>query len=108
MSNAIIAYKEMVPPRPSKSKWEHQLRWLIAVMDDDDSSIQFVASCLSHCIKNDGLTQRQAQACQRILDRVSDMWMRSVLDCQACSVNDLINWDEPENDLGTLSPKGSC
>src|SRR5258708_3892997 len=62
-------------PRPARSAiWADHLRWAVAVMDGDDSDLAFVASLLSHAVRHDGLSPRQAKYARRILDRLIAAW----------------------------------
>ena len=85
--NQVFKYGGTVPPPDNSSKettpWVEVLRWLICVMNDDDKSIGFVSGCLSQCVKNNGLTPRQAAGCQKVWDRVLDDYHHLQLDCQA-------------------------
>ena len=47
------------------------MRWLIAVMDDDDPDLEFVAGLYSYCLKQNGLTDRQGKYASKIFARVS-------------------------------------
>lgn len=70
-------------PEPPKSKaWACHLRWMVAVMDADDSSLHFIASCLSHCVKNGGLSEKQERAVTKCLDRIMSAYNAEILECQ--------------------------
>jgi hypothetical protein len=71
-------------PPPPGSAWVDALRWLVCVMDSDDrGSLAFVASCLAWALNHDGtLTERQARACQKVLQRVTRAWHAGILDVQ--------------------------
>lgn len=75
---------EQVPPPPygGNVSWACALRWCVAVMDHDDKGLSFVASCLSYAVKSGGLSIRQQQACDKILNRVVDQYQIEKLDCQ--------------------------
>ncbi|WP_456389016.1 hypothetical protein [Profundibacter sp.] len=51
-------------------------------MNDEDPSLQFIASVLAHCIKNGGISTRQQDSANRVMDRVVAAWMDGNLDCQ--------------------------
>lgn len=52
-------------------------------MDGDDQYLAFVASCLAWAIEHDGtLTEKQAAACQRVLEHVAKAWEHGTLACQ--------------------------
>lgn len=59
------------PPYGSKS-WADWLRWLIVVMNPDDPQLHFAASLLSHSLKTGGLSEKQAAAANRTIQRVHD------------------------------------
>lgn len=71
-----------VPEPPESPLWVDLLRWVVCVMDPDDRRIGFVAGCLSHACQHDGLSARQASACQAILNSVMKAWADGVLVCQ--------------------------
>ena len=72
------------PPSPPGCAWITALRWLLTVMDGRErASLAFVAACLSYALKHDGcLTERQAHACQKVLERVTRAWQSGVLEVQ--------------------------
>jgi hypothetical protein len=71
------------PDPPESTLWADLLRWMVCVMDPDDTRLAFVAGCLSHAMRNDnGLSGKQATACQAILDRLCTDWAEGVLVCQ--------------------------
>ena len=70
------------PDPPESTLWADLLRWMVCVMDPDDTRLAFVSSCLSHACKAGGLTERQARACQKMLDDVWQAWADGVLICQ--------------------------
>lgn len=78
-----IIKPHQVPDPPESRKWVEALRWLITVMDDDDSSLAFVSGVLSYGLKNDNMiTQPQAEAAQDVLNRVCRDHRAGRLDCQ--------------------------
>lgn len=71
------------PDRPESTLWIDQLRWLICVIDPDDTSLAFIASVFGQALKNAGnLSKRQSDACQKILNRVARAHDEGRLDCQ--------------------------
>ncbi len=72
-----------VPAPPVSNYWVDHIRWCIAVMDSGDRSLDFIASCLSHAIRYDGLTDKQARAVQRVVDRLVLAHHDGRLECQA-------------------------
>lgn len=72
-----------VPRPPDSDLWADNLRWMVMVMDCDDPYLSFVAGCLSQALKMEGLTRKQATACERIKARVVAAWQKSALDCQS-------------------------
>lgn len=72
-----------VPDPPASRRWVEALRWLVAVMDDEDPSLAFVSGVLSYALQNDNLiTQPQSDAAQDVLNRVCRDHMAGRLDCQ--------------------------
>lgn len=102
MSNAV--FKDgMIPDFPDPGRWSGLLRWMIAVMDDDDKALPFIASCLSHCLKNGGLSERQEASCYKVAMRLRDRWHAMTLDCQVEDAEDV-----QTSDLSGTVPMGSC
>ena len=75
-------YAHQVPCCPDAPTWFDCLRWLVVVMNPDDRSLLFVASCLSHAIKNNGLTEKQGDACAKVFERVCRDFNAGLLLCQ--------------------------
>lgn len=67
-------------------------------MDDDDTSMAFIASCLSFYVKNGVLSDRQHVACVKIVDRLRQRWLNGTLDAEQVS-------DDVFEDFET---RGSC
>jgi len=67
------------PPIPSSTAWVDVLHWCVRVMDVDDPDLGFAASILSHAIKFDGLSEKQARYAQRIFDRLATLYHRQQL-----------------------------
>ena len=71
-----------VPEPPESDAWLCHLRWMVTVMDPSDRSFHFVASCLAHCAKSGGLTDKQARAIQKCEDRIMQAYKAEILECQ--------------------------
>lgn len=82
MNPRFVLFCDEVPEPPKSNLWVDLLRWMICVMDPDDKRLAFVAGCLSHGLRNDGLSDKQAAACQAILDTICKAWAEGVLVCQ--------------------------
>jgi hypothetical protein len=78
---ALLSYQVPSPPEKSR-EWSDVLRWMICVMDPADTRLSFIAGCLSHALKNGGLTKAQADACNKIYARVIGDFGRGILVCQ--------------------------
>ena len=89
---------DQVPDPPDGGKWMDVLRWCICVMDPKDTRLSFIAGCLSYALVNDGLTQKQAAACQSILDRLIDDFGRGILVCQNTEARDDYDAFPPVNE----------
>ena len=94
-----------VPDPPSSQVWADHLRWLVAVMDHDDSDLAFIASLLSHALKFEGLTEKQAAPANKILARVRRMWREDRLSVQQPSNEDS---GEASESLADLPPAGEA
>lgn len=79
--SCVFECPSQIPTRPSDERWAAQLRWALAVMDDDDKSMAFIASCFSNLLKYGGLTEKQAAACSRVILRIDTDFHEGVLDC---------------------------
>lgn len=62
------------------------MKWMITVMDRDDTSLHFVSSVFSNFLKYNGLTEKQADGIERIYVRVSEQFERGVLNVQTGGV----------------------
>lgn len=63
--------RHQVPQPPIVStSWFDWLRWLVVVMNPDDPQFHFIASLLSHAARYGALTENQAGAANRAIDRV--------------------------------------
>ena len=71
-----------VPDFPDEKLWTEELHWLVCVMNRDDPAFNFIASLFSYALANEGLTERQAKAANKILARVQVDWLAGALDCQ--------------------------
>lgn len=63
--------------------WPSLLRWLLAVLDEDDTRISFISGCLSFVTRqgSDGLSERQMVGCKKIFDNVCQDFDTYQLDC---------------------------
>ena len=64
-----------VPERPTGKLWSCHLRWCLIAMREGDRDMAFIASLLSHALKNGGLTPKQAAYAQKAIDRVYNQWL---------------------------------
>ena len=80
--DVIFQDPSQVPEAPYGKFYFDRLRWMVAVMDDDDELLGFIASVLSYCIKNNGLSVKQGKAVDRIYQRVLEHHAAGYLDCQ--------------------------
>lgn len=72
--------------------WINTIKWMIAVMDDDDPYLEFMASVLSQAIKFDGITPKQEAACARNLTRIKELYEHGRLK--------ILGWNEPAKAKG--------
>lgn len=73
---------DQVPDFPGDSDvWADHLRWMVMVMDEDDTALPFVASAYAYLLKNGRITQKQAEALDRIERRVYEGWCADELQC---------------------------
>ena len=87
----LFKHWEQVPdPAELGDDWDINIRWLIAVMDDDrHRSLAFAAGCLDYFYANNGrLTDKQCNALQRIFDKVYKQYQHGLLQCQAAPVDE--------------------
>lgn len=70
------------------------MKWMVAVMDDDDKSLHFVAGVLSNCCKYGGVTERQAAAVEKTYDRILTAFHSGALAIQGGRVD---TGDAPSN-----------
>ena len=79
----MIGYHlETVPQPPSNGMWLDKLRWLCAVMDNDDPDLAFACGLLENCLKFDGLTERQARYAGKISKRIEAHFDAGILAAQ--------------------------
>lgn len=83
MNNSFSLKLYEVPVPPESKDWVDHLRWMICVMDYDDTSLPFVAGLLAHCYQNGALSHKQDMVARKIINRVRDMYFTGVLYCQA-------------------------
>ncbi len=62
------------------------MKWMIAVMDRDDTSLHFVSSVLSGFLKHNGITEKQAAGVEKIYVRILAEFERGVLYIQTGEV----------------------
>ena len=74
--------EDQVPEPPNSTSWADSLRWMLIVMDPDDTRMSFIASCFSQCLQNGFLTQKQHKVCLRMLYSIRDDYLRGILLCQ--------------------------
>lgn len=110
MSNAFTycLYSDEVPEPAEGLLWFNTLRWLMAVMNNDDTSLGFAAGCLSYLAREGGLTDRQAQACKKIKKRVLYDYQAGVLDCQLNEPNPCDTHCETDVGLEEMEPEGEA
>ena len=76
-------YDEIPAPLDGEFSWIDGLRWMLAVCDDDDRTMGFLAGLLANaCDHGGGLTEKQVAAARRILSNFLDRHSRDALDCQ--------------------------
>lgn len=80
------------------------MKWMIAVMDNDDSSLHFIASVLSHCCKYGGITERQADAVEGVYSRLLNAFETGALNIQGGCVG----ISEGPANVVTLRPRGAA
>lgn len=71
-------------PRSIPDDWASALRWMLAVMDEGDTSMSFIAGCLSYVTKPSGdgqLTDRQERGCAKVFKRLMADYDTFQLDC---------------------------
>lgn len=54
--------------------WIKSLKWMIAVMDEDDSFLELIVGILAQAIKFDGLSPKQEAICVKTLARLKDSY----------------------------------
>lgn len=74
---------ERVPQPPCNGVWRDVLRWMICVMDGDDPDLAFTASLYAHCLKYQGLTERQGKYAIKIFNRMQAHFDAGTLESQA-------------------------
>ena len=97
-------------PEPSESnQWVDTLRWLICVMDNDDTSLGFIAGIFAHALKNEGyLTEKQSKIGNKIYRRVHRAYMEEILECQNTSDPSLQSEFSAEDKLLHMKAKGEA
>lgn len=80
--NAFTLSRHQVPQPPIMSdSWADLLRWLVVVMNPDDPQLPFAASLLADTLKKGVLTERQADAADRLMIRILDAYVNGDLLC---------------------------
>lgn len=80
-----IALFDLSPPSSDADAGD-VMKWMVSVMDRDDKALHFVASVLSHFLKNGGLSEKQAAALEKRYAIVLDQFDRGVLHIQTGGV----------------------
>ena len=86
--------QDQIPDYPTDKAWTSILRWLVCVMDHHDTRLGFISGCLSYAIKNEGLTPKQAEACNHILEAIRSDFMAGILVCQNTAAPSPINTEK--------------
>lgn len=68
------------PPYGSKS-WFDWLRWMVTVMNPDDPQFHFIASLLASAARYGKLTEKQAAAANRAIERIAAAYEADDLLC---------------------------
>ena len=76
---------EMLCAPPEGVDWFSRLRWLLRVMNDEDTSLRFTSSVLAYGMKNSELTPSQLSKVDAIYRRVLADYEDEVLDYQSLS-----------------------
>ena len=84
MTNAPALF-DLSPPADEADAGDI-MKWMIAVMDRDDTSLHFVSSVLSGFLKYNGITAKQAAGVEKIYTRVLDQFERGILHIQTGEV----------------------
>ncbi|MDB6178985.1 hypothetical protein PAF17_15950 [Paracoccus sp. Z330] len=95
MSEHFTLERHQVPEPPHESAlWPDWLRWLVVVMNPDDPQLHFAASLLSHALKTGSLSQKQAAAGNRMLNRVFASFQEGDLLCLKtdCAGGDVVSF----------------
>ena len=104
----FILRPEQVPEPPQSGQYRDWLRWCVAVMDDDDSQLDFAASMFSQAIPRGGLTTKQAKWADKIISLVLRTHEQGLLDCQQPrgDLPECRGSDKP--DLRVVDPEGTA
>lgn len=106
--NPFSLRPEQVPDPPHSSLYRDWLRWCVAVMDDDDSQLDFAASMLSQAIPRGGLTTKQAKWADKIIDLVFRAYEQGRLDCQQPTLEASERHGTARPDLRVVKPEGAA
>ena len=74
MTSGYCLSTSQIPGFPSGGRWTDILRWCVAVMDEGDDDLAFMASLLSHSVRFGGLTAKQVRYAKEIVERVHQQW----------------------------------
>jgi hypothetical protein len=75
----------VVPAFPAEATVQTACRWLLAVMDGNDSSRRFVASVMIYEIDRGYLTEKQMAALRGIAEKIIKKWAEGVLEAQGAT-----------------------
>ena len=91
MSAQFNLSRHQVPEPPYGSKeWFDWLRWMVVVMNPDDPQFHFVASLLSSAARYGSLTQKQAAAGNRAVERITAAYEAGDLRCMKSGTSDVV------------------
>ena len=73
----------ILPPDELNDTYFDQLRWMLSVVDENDTCISFLSGCLSYLTKPGAgrLTERQCQGINKVFARVRADFYSGQLDC---------------------------
>lgn len=74
--------QHQVPEPPEGGRWDDHLRWLLMVMNPEDPQLHFAASILSHALRYGQISEKQAEAALRMLERIMLAYREGELRCQ--------------------------
>lgn len=78
-----VLFPQNNPPMiPAESRVDEACIWLLAVMDEADSSRRFIASLLTYFLDRGWLSEKQIAALQETVARVAKRHTDGELECQ--------------------------